>query len=209
MFEGKNLFEIIQLGGLTMYVLIVCSIISFAVLIERLVYYQRRSTMKRPQFMSTIRKELNSDNLEGALKLCKKIDAPFIRVAHAGMNFYGHHERAITQAMEREITIETIKLERFTGIVGTIGSTAVYIGLLGTVLGIVRAFHNIASGGPTGMQTVIGGIPEALVCTAAGLFVAIPSVISYNFFIRKIDNFVVDMELCASEMLDLLYVSTR
>jgi biopolymer transport protein ExbB/TolQ len=159
--------------------------------------------------MSILRKELDKENLEGALQICKKVNAPFARVAQGGISFFGHHERAISQAMEREITIETIKLERFTGIVGTIGSTAVYIGLLGTVLGIIRAFHNIASGGPTGMQTVIGGIPEALVCTAAGLFVAIPSVISYNFFIRRIDNFVVDMELCASEMLDLLYINTQ
>ena len=209
MFEGKTLWQIIEIGGITMYVLIACSIISLGVLIERLVYYQRRSSIKRPQFMNAVRKELKGGNLEGAVQLCKSFDTPFTRVAHAGINCYGHNERTILEAMEREITIETIKLERFTGIVATIGSTAVYIGLLGTVIGIMKAFHNISTGGPTGMQTVIGGIPEALVCTASGLFVAIPSVMGYNFFIRKIDNFVVNMKLCASELFDLLYVDAQ
>jgi len=209
MFEGKTLWQIIEIGGITMYVLIACSIISLGVLIERLVYYQRRSSIKRPQFMNAVRKELKGGNLEGAVQLCKSFDTPFTRFAHAGINCYGHNERTILEAMEREITIETIKLERFTGIVATIGSTAVYIGLLGTVIGIMKAFHNISTGGPTGMQTVIGGIPEALVCTASGLFVAIPSVMGYNFFIRKIDNFVVNMKLCASELFDLLYVDAQ
>jgi biopolymer transport protein ExbB/TolQ len=108
--------------------------------------------------------------------------------------------------MEREITIETIKLERFTGIVGTIGGIAVYIGLFGTVIGIMRAFTDIAKSGAGGMDVVTQGIAEALVCTATGLLVAIPAVISYNFFMRTIDNFVIDMELTASELVDLMCV---
>jgi biopolymer transport protein ExbB/TolQ len=106
--------------------------------------------------------------------------------------------------MEREITIETTKLERFISIVGTIGSTAVYIGLFGTVLGIIRAFHDISQSSSGGISVVINGISEALVCTAAGLCVAVPAVIAYNFFVRKVDGFVMDMELSASETMDLL-----
>jgi len=209
MFEGKALLEIILMGGVTMYVLILCSIISLAVLIERLVYYRRKSSVKRQEFMTVVKKEIKNGNITRVLEFCKKTETPFAQVAYAGINLYGHNERTILQAMEREITIETIQLERFTGVVATIGSTAVYIGLLGTVLGIMKAFHNIASGGPSGMHSVIGGIPEALVCTATGLLVAIPAVISYNFFIRKIDNFVVDMELCASELVDILCVDIK
>jgi biopolymer transport protein ExbB/TolQ len=94
-------------------------------------------------------------------------------------------------------------LEQYTAIVGTIGNTAVYIGLFGTVLGIIRAFHDISAAGAGGMSIVIGGVAEALVCTAAGLFVAIPAVIAYNYFIKRVDHFVNDMELCASELIDL------
>jgi biopolymer transport protein ExbB/TolQ len=131
------------------------------------------------------------------------------KVALAGLNLHGHDEKLVANAMEREITVETIKLERFIGIVGSIGGTAVYIGLFGTVIGIMRAFNDISKSGNGGMNIVTVGIAEALVCTAAGLLVAIPAVLSYNWFIRKIDTFVVDMELAASELLDLICVKKK
>jgi biopolymer transport protein ExbB/TolQ len=77
-------------------------------------------------------------------------------------------------------------------------------GLFGTVLGIIRAFHDIAAAGAGGMSIVIGGVAEALVCTATGLFVAIPAVIAFNYFARKVELFTNDMELCASELIDLI-----
>ncbi len=199
MFQDKNFFEIIHAGGFTMYILILCSVLSIAVIIERLWYFKRRSSMSRLQLIGQIRKQ----PISGAMNVCRNIDTPCARVALAGLNLNGHDEKLISNAMEREITIETVKLERFTSIVGTIGGTAVYIGLFGTVLGIIRAFHDISRAASGGMDVVTAGISEALVCTAAGLLVAIPAVISYNFFVRKIDNFVVDMELTASELLDL------
>ena len=88
-------------------------------------------------------------------------------------------------------------LERRTGIVGTIGSVAVYIGLFGTVLGIIRAFGDISKSSGDGMNAVIAGVAEALVTTAAGLVVAVPAVVAYNYFVRRIDLFVSDMELTA------------
>jgi biopolymer transport protein ExbB/TolQ len=106
--------------------------------------------------------------------------------------------------MEREITVETTKLERFTSIVGTIGNTAVYIGLFGTVLGIIRAFHDISAASAGGMSIVIGGVAEALVCTATGLLVAVPAVIAFNYFMKRVEHFINDMELCASELIDLI-----
>ena len=123
---------------------------------------------------------------------------------NSGLGAYSRGEKEISSNMERSIVIETNMLSRFTAVVGTIGSTAVYIGLFGTVLGIIRAFHDISRAGSGGISVVINGISEALICTAAGLCVAVPAVIAYNYFIKKIDNFVADMELCASETLDLI-----
>jgi biopolymer transport protein TolQ len=119
-----------------------------------------------------------------------------------------HHQQSqqvISNAMQREITIETIKFERFTSIIGTIGGVAVYIGLFGTVLGIMAAFNDIGRlGSSSGMDVVTKGIAEALICTATGLLVAIPAVVSFNYFNRRIDNIVLEMELTASELSDLL-----
>ncbi|MDE1920564.1 MAG: MotA/TolQ/ExbB proton channel family protein [Candidatus Omnitrophica bacterium] len=204
MFQNKNIFEIISAGGATIYLLIFCSIISIAVIIERIVYYKRRSQYSRVDIFNQVRKEVTGNRVLNAIGLCKNIDTPVAKVALAGLNLHGHDEKLIANAMEREITVETIKLERFTGIIGSIGGTAVYIGLLGTVLGIMRAFNNIGKAGSGGMNVVTVGIAEALICTAAGLLVAIPAVLCYNWFTRKIDNFVVDMELAASELVDLL-----
>ncbi len=209
MFGHKGFLEVIYAGGFTLLVLVLCSVISLAVIIERLLYYRRRSLLNRTDLLEQVRNEIKFNKLDKAIGVCKNIDTPSAKVALAGLNLDGHDEKIISNAMEREITIETIKLERFTSIVGTIGGTAVYIGLFGTVLGIIRAFGDIAKAGNGGMEVVTGGISEALVCTAAGLLVAIPAVISYNYFTRRIDNFVVDMELTASEIVDLLCVNKK
>lgn len=204
MFAGKTIWEIIQIGGFTMYILLFCSFLSVTILLERIIYYRRRSRTKRSEFMTRIKRALKSGSIEKAMEICKHSHAPFSNVIYSGLVLHDRHGKEISGAMEREITVETTKLERLTSIVGTIGNTAVYIGLFGTVLGIIRAFHDIAAAGAGGMSIVIGGVAEALVCTAAGLFVAIPAVIAFNYFTRKVDHFINDMELCASELIDLI-----
>lgn len=209
MFKGVPILEIIKAGGLAMYILLLCSVVSCAVIVERFTYYRKRSRIKREQFMGKIRKELAKGDIAKSQLLAKETDTPFAKVAQSGLILAGHSEKAVSEAMEREVVIQTVQLERYTSIVGTIGSTAVYIGLFGTVLGIIRAFRDIATTSAGGINVVIGGISEALVCTAAGLLVAIPAVIMFNVFIRKIDNFVADMDLVASELVDLLFVKEK
>lgn len=199
-----TIWQMLKSGGITIYILLACSILSLAIIIERYFYYRRRSRIKKVDFMLAVSRELGKGDVKKALELCKKNDTPFSSVVYSGLNLHGHNEMLISNTMEREITVETMKLERYTSVVGTIGSTAVYIGLFGTVLGIIRAFHDISRSGSGGISVVIGGISEALACTAMGLCVAVPAVIAYNYFIKKIDNFISDMELCASEVMDLL-----
>lgn len=204
-----TLWELVRFGGFTMYILLAVSVLSLAIIIERCVYYRRRSRIKREEFMQQVSAELKSGNLKKALEICKDNDTPFSSVVYSGLNLHGHSEVLISNTMEREVTIETTRLERFTSIVGTIGSTAVYIGLFGTVLGIIRAFRDIAASGSGGISVVISGISEALVCTAMGLCVAVPAVIAYNYFVKRVDSFITDMELCASETMDLLTVKQK
>ncbi|MCB9771620.1 MAG: MotA/TolQ/ExbB proton channel family protein [Candidatus Omnitrophica bacterium] len=199
-----TLWQLFQAGGFTMYLLMACSALSLGIIVERIIYFRLRASIDRREFMEQISKELGKGNIKNALEMCKKAKASFANVAAAGLHLHGHNEVVISNAMQREVTIETMKLERYTGVVGTIGSTAVYVGLFGTVLGIMRAFQDIAASGFGGINVVINGIAEALVCTAAGLAVAVPAVIAFNYFSRTIDNFITDMELCASETMDLL-----
>lgn len=204
-----KLWDLIVSGGFTMYILLFFSILSVAIIIERCIYYHVRSRVKRQEFMKEISRELEKHNFEMAMEICRTTDTPFSKVVHSGLALHGHNEVVVSNTMDREVTIETTDLERYTSVVGTIGSTAVYVGLFGTVLGIIRAFGDIAKSGSGGINVVINGISEALVCTAAGLCVAVPAVIAYNYFVKKIDGFVTDMELCVSETMDLLNVKKK
>lgn len=200
-----SIWSALKVGGVTIYILIVCSFISLAIIVERVMYYKRRQRVARTDFMKAVREEFASRRgVEGAKALCAQTFAPFASVVLAGLNAKGLGEKEISDSMERQITVETSGLEHLTSITGTIGSTAVYIGLFGTVLGIIRAFRDISSSGASGISVVINGISEALICTAAGLAVAIPAVIAFNYFSRQIEHFITDMELSASETLNLL-----
>ncbi|HEY9595670.1 MAG TPA: MotA/TolQ/ExbB proton channel family protein [Spirochaetia bacterium] len=187
-----------------MYILLACSILSLGVIIDRLVTYAKKARVRRPEFMEKIRDYLKRKDIEGAMEACKGVEAPFAKVVLAGLEKAGRAEKAVTSVMERQIALEVSRLEALTSIVGTIGNIAVYIGLFGTVLGIIRAFRDISAAGAGGMDVVIGGVAEALVTTATGLAVAVPSVILYNYFTRRIERFVGDMELASSEVSDLV-----
>jgi len=204
MFAGKTLLQILSMGGFTMWILLLCSVLSLAVIIDRLASYAKKSRVKRPAFMDRIKEELRRKDIERALEICRDTEAPFAKVIQAGLEKAGRTEKLVNGVMERQIAIEQGKLERLTSIVGTIGNIAVYIGLFGTVLGIIRAFQDISAAGTGGMDVVIGGVAEALITTATGLAVAVPSVVLFNYFSRRIERFVDDMELAASEAADLI-----
>jgi biopolymer transport protein ExbB len=204
-----SLPQLIMAGGFTIIVLACCSILSIGVIIERCIYYMARSKADRGKFMSEIRVLLKNDDVDDAIALCKKANTPFSDVVYSGLSFTRHTEKEISNNMERTIVIETNLLEKYTTIVGTIGSIAVYIGLFGTVLGIIKAFNDIGASGTGGISVVINGIAESLVCTAAGLCVAVPAVVAYNYFIKRIDNFITDMELSASETMDIVKAKVK
>jgi len=208
MFEGKSLIEILLIGGPTFWVLIGASVISVMVILVKTAEFWKKSKMIRSDFIKGLLYNLRKGRIDEAIDYCEKQSTPMAPVAKAGLIAYRDKEGNMTQAMDREIMIETVKLERFVTILGTIGSIAVYIGLFGTVLGIIRAFHDMSVDGSGGIAIVIRGVSEALVATATGLFVAIPAVVAYNFFAKFIDKFVVNMEYCASAIEDFLLGKT-
>ncbi|MCG2714271.1 MAG: MotA/TolQ/ExbB proton channel family protein [Candidatus Omnitrophica bacterium] len=198
------LWYLIKIGGVTMVVLLVMSVVSFAIILERVIFYRSKSRLKRKDFMLRVRHELKKGGVNPAMKICKDSIAPFSQVVYAGLSFFDCSEKEISNNMERQVIIETVDLERFTSVIGTIASVAVYIGLLGTITGILKAFHDVSASGSSGMSVIIGGISEALSTTAAGLTIAVPAVAAYNYCMKKIDDFIKDMELAASETMDLV-----
>jgi len=111
----------------------------------------------------------------------------------------------VTSALRDSMSETLIQLKRGLGLLATIGSTAPFIGLLGTVVGIINSFQSIAATGSGGMSVVSGGIAEALISTALGIFVAIPAVVAYNTFMGKIETFHVEMNRASSQLVNCLF----
>lgn len=111
----------------------------------------------------------------------------------------------VTSALRDSMSETLIQLKRGLGFLATIGSTAPFVGLFGTVAGIINAFRNIAATGSGGMSVVSGGIAEALVTTALGIFVAIPAVAAFNYFTGKIENFHIEMSRASTQLVNRLF----
>ncbi len=204
MFEGKSIISILNSGGGILYVLVFCSILTVAVIIQKILLFRKISRLDKNGLLEKVKSSVAAGDIEGAKNECFAVTGPYSSVLYAGLSQSGKGDAAVESAMERSISEEVMKLEEYTSIVGTIGNTAVYIGLFGTVIGIMKAFHDITTMGQGGMNTVIIGVSEALIATAMGLLVAIPSVIAFNYFMTRIDRIMRELEICASELYDYL-----
>lgn len=208
MFEGKSFFEILSIGGWTLYLLFAISILSISIILLKIIEFKSKSKTDVDKLLLKVKNSLMKGSVTGILDYCKLLNTPVANTITAGLvRFSEVGDSNVEETMKRTITKETVKLERYTTILATIGAVSVYIGLFGTVLGIIRSFHDISLAGSGGISVVIGGVSESLIATAAGLCVAIPAVAAYNFFTKAIDNFVLKMEYTISalkETLDLV-----
>lgn len=206
MFAGKSFFEILALGGWTLYLLIMISIVSISVIILKIIEFSRKSKVDIADLLKRAKETLvKGENVNVLIGYCVLMDCPVSNTIAAGLQRFTEIGNSnIEEAMKRKISTEVVKLEKYTTILATIGAISVYIGLFGTVLGIIRSFHDISLAGSGGISVVIGGVSESLIATAAGLCVAIPAVAAYNFFSRSIDKFVIEMEYTISALKEII-----
>lgn len=203
-FRPYDLLEFIELGGFLMWPILACSVIAFAITLERLWRYRRAQTGTR-EFMDALRPVLRQDRVQEAILLCDESDAPMARVAKAGLLKYERGKTAVREALEDAGRLEVPRLERYLGALATCTSVAPLLGLLGTVVGMVRCMVVITDkGGLVNPADLAGGIGNALVTTAAGLTVGIPALIAYNYLVSRVENLTLEMEVNSSELLDLL-----
>jgi len=203
MFDDLTLFQLLQKGGYIMILLSGFSILSIGVMLERAWSFSRfgRSMVEFPaEFIRT----LNDSGVDVASRLCDGHTSPLANVFKAGIIKIKQGTAEMAESMELSARREIANLERYLGVLGTIGNTAPFVGLFGTVLGIIRAFHDLAGAEGAGPSIVADGIAEALVATAAGLFVAIPAVIAYNYFTRRVVRCSLDLEVQSKEIIAAL-----
>lgn len=192
------------------FILFVMSIWSLAVMIDRYLYFSAARKQSR-EFAPKVAGALKDSKLEEAIKIADRSKKSHLaEVVTAGLQEFRSTQGVVSEetiesskrALERAEAIVHAKLKRGLGVLATIGSTAPFVGLLGTVIGILNAFQQIATQKTSGIGAVAGGISEALVTTAFGLIVAIPAVMCFNTFTNQVESFDVEMDNSSSELVD-------
>jgi len=185
---------------------------SIGVMIDRLIAYNAARKQSRA-FAPAVAAALRDGKLDEAVKIADRYKKSHLaKVVVAGLQEFRAHQlsteipgeevEASKRALERAEAIVHAEMKRGVSSLATIGSTAPFVGLFGTVVGIIHAFQNMASEKSTGIGAVAGGISEALVTTAFGLFVAVPAVWMFNYFTNKVESFDVEMGNSSSELID-------
>ena len=204
-----------QMGPLAKAVVIglfLMSAWSIGVMIDRLMAYSAARKQSRA-FAPAVAGALREGKLDEAIKIADRYKKSHLaKVVVAGLQEFNAHQstseipgeeiEASKRALERAEAIVHAELKRGVSGLATIGSTAPFVGLFGTVVGIINAFKGISTEKSTGLGAVAGGISEALVTTAIGLFVAIPAVWMFNYFVGKVEAFDVEMGNSSSELID-------
>jgi biopolymer transport protein ExbB/TolQ len=190
-------------SSFTLMILLVCSILAVAFMVERFLFY-RRAKVDSTRLLSRIKMAMESDNYQEAVSICERDRSPVASVLRVGLMNYKLPYHQLQELMTATREEERVKLERYLGVLGTLGNSCPFIGLFGTVVGIIKAFHDLAASGSGGPTVVAAGIAEALVATAAGLAVAIPCVMFFNYFMRKVKNMDVEMEVTSKRFLTIL-----
>jgi biopolymer transport protein ExbB len=204
-----------QMGALAKAVVIILFIMSawsIGVMIDRLLAYNAARNQSR-QFAPAVAGALREGKLDEAIKIADRYKKSHLaKVVVAGLQEFRAHQlsseisgeeiEASRRALERAEAIVHAELKRGVSSLATIGSTGPFVGLFGTVVGIINAFKGISTEKSTGLGAVAGGISEALVTTAFGLFVAIPAVMMFNYFTNRLEAFDVEMGNSSSELID-------
>lgn len=194
--------EILVSGGVTLAALILLSVYSIALIWERWRFFSR-ATAGLDHFLDKLRDILKEGDLSEAVGLCrshKGLASSVVMASLIGPASREERKRSALRAAERAVALMQKRLTTL----GTIASTAPFIGLFGTVVGVMRAFRDLAGAAGAGPGVVAIGISEALVCTAAGLLVAIPAVFAYNYFNQRSARFAEETAWIAEEILESL-----
>jgi biopolymer transport protein ExbB/biopolymer transport protein TolQ len=217
--EGKISFGIYDIarsltipGWIVIVILLLMSIYLIAVGIERYLTYSKAKAQSR-QYAPKVAQALKNSNIDEAINISDKHkDSHLAMVVSSGLkefsahqgnsDIYGEEMEASKRALDRAIAVKTAELKRGLAGLATVGSTAPFVGLFGTVVGIIGAFVALASAENAGIGAVGAAIAEALVATAFGIAVAVPAVWLFNYFTNKVTSFGVEMENSASELVD-------
>ena len=204
---GKINFIEIFFESFTLWILLGCSIIALTVAIERWWYY-RKIRFNPRQLLEILGKShafLTQGKADEAMNLTQGLNGPIPDIIRTALTNRNRSKVELDELLTAARMEQRLVLERYLGILGTLGNTAPFIGLFGTVVGIIKAFHDLAVSGSGGPAVVAAGISEALVATAAGLLVAIPCVVIYNVYTKRVKEMATNMEVSSIRLLVIMH----
>jgi biopolymer transport protein ExbB len=197
------MYDFVVKGGVLMIPIALCSIIALAIFLERL-WSLRRSRVIPRDFLIEIEDLIRREKIPEAITRCRKDNSSMANIIVAGIRNFGKRREIVKESIEEIGRREASTLERYINVVGTIAAIAPLLGLLGTVFGMIKAFNVISIQGVGNPSSLAGGISEALITTASGLVVAIPTFVLYRYLANKADALIVEMEEHSIRMVDLL-----
>jgi biopolymer transport protein ExbB len=197
-------FELLKAGGILMVPIIACSIIALAIILER--FYTLRPSRVTPQHtINELWRWIKKKELNGRKLKALQGSSPLGRILAGGLMNAKHGREIMKESIEHEASQVIHDLERFLNPLGTIATITPLLGLLGTVIGMIKVFAEIQLAGVGNAGNLAGGISEALITTASGLSVAIPALICHRYFIRRVDELVVGMEQEAIKLVEVVH----
>ncbi|MEA1997666.1 MAG: MotA/TolQ/ExbB proton channel family protein [Gemmatimonadota bacterium] len=197
------MIELFQQGGVLMYPLAVCSIVAVAIILERGINL-RRPKVIRPEIIQVIENIKGPEDLGLAYSICEKNPGPFSRVVLTALEMKDLPKEEIKEAIMDTGRQQTKRLERGFVVLDTIAGISPLLGILGTVLGMIRIFRDITQFGIGQSSALASGIQIALITTATGLCIGIPALVGYNYFTNKVDGLVLELEYWAVVLLNKL-----
>jgi biopolymer transport protein ExbB len=199
---GGSLLKLFKDGGWMMYPLLVASLIGMVFTIERY-FALRKAKTNINEFLAKIRKSLIVNrSVKQATKVCEDYAGPVASIMKAGLLKFGHPKDEVEKTIENAAIFEIGRFEKNMVWLATVANVAPLMGFLGTVAGMINSFKALAEAGLSNPGLVASGISEALITTAAGLVIAIPVQLAYNFFMNKINKFVRDVETATNMLLE-------
>ena len=197
------MLDVFEKGGFLMYPIFICSLIAITIFFERMFYLKSIKT-KSKRFVLRVKNLVKKGSIELAISACRKSPTPISQIMLAGLMKFGQGRDEMKEAIEDSANQEIPVLERNLSTLSTIGNITPLLGLLGTVFGMVKAFNVIAVMGVGKPEALAGGISEALLTTAFGLSIAIPTIVVYNYLSHRVDKLIRDMEINCVDLIDLL-----
>jgi|TARA_B100001057_G_scaffold481164_1_gene554865 biopolymer transport protein ExbB len=197
-------FELLKAGGILMVPIVACSILALAIILERF-WTLRASRVAPPQTINELWRWIKKKELNGRKLKALQGSSPLGRILAGGLLNAKHGREIMKESIEHEASQVIHDLERFLNPLGTVATITPLLGLLGTVIGMIKVFAEIQLAGVGNAGNLAGGISEALITTAAGLSVAIPALICHRYFIRRVDELVVGMEQEAIKLVEVVH----